>query len=145
MAVFMFRQIPSILIPRRRRLPMRSVSIQGLSTTLYVLTLFPGIIHFFRVLDPEFPSSRVCIKIPSTWEGMQACKVLEASGLKTLATTLFCMEQGVLAAEAGCTYIAPYVYVYGQLLLAFKRLMWRGAKTPLILCIWNNNQTPWSS
>ncbi|KAF1985360.1 transaldolase [Aulographum hederae CBS 113979] len=50
-----------------------------------------------------------CIKIPATWEGLQACKVLSALGIKTLATTLFAMEQVALAAEAGCTYIAPYV------------------------------------
>lgn len=40
---------------------------------------------------------------------MQACKSLEASGISTLATTLFVMEQVVLAGEVGCTYIAPYV------------------------------------
>ena len=51
----------------------------------------------------------MCIKIPSTWEGLQACRVLEASGTKTLATTLFTLEQAALAAEAGCLYIAPYV------------------------------------
>ncbi|KAJ4009308.1 hypothetical protein NW752_009608 [Fusarium irregulare] len=30
-------------------------------------------------------------------------------GIATLATTMFCMEQATLAAEAQCTYIAPYV------------------------------------
>lgn len=52
---------------------------------------------------------RVCIKIPATWEGLQACSRLEARGCKTLATTMFCMEQAALAAEMNCTYIAPYV------------------------------------
>lgn len=42
-------------------------------------------------------------------EGLQACRVLEAQGIRTLATTMFCMEQASLAADAGCTYIAPYV------------------------------------
>lgn len=40
---------------------------------------------------------------------MQACRILEAKGIATLATTMFCMEQAALAGDAGCTYIAPYV------------------------------------
>ncbi|OJJ99750.1 hypothetical protein ASPACDRAFT_43382 [Aspergillus aculeatus ATCC 16872] len=60
-------------------------------------------------LDPNFPQSRICIKIPSTWEGLRACSLLEASGVRTLATTLFTLTQAALAAEVGCTYVAPYV------------------------------------
>ncbi|KAI9739520.1 MAG: hypothetical protein M1834_006236 [Cirrosporium novae-zelandiae] len=67
------------------------------------------IVSIFKTLNPSFNSSRVCIKIPSTWEGLQACKILEASGIHTLATTLFSMPQAALAAEVGCLYIAPYV------------------------------------
>lgn len=40
---------------------------------------------------------------------MQACRVLQLAGIHTLATTLFSMPQAVLAAEVGCTYVAPYV------------------------------------
>lgn len=55
---------------------------------------------------------RMCIKIPGTWHGIQACKALENSGpnsITTLATIMFRMEQAALAHDAGCTYIAPYV------------------------------------
>lgn len=38
-----------------------------------------------------------------------ACHTLELAGVRTLATTLFSMAQAVLAAEVGCTYVAPYV------------------------------------
>ena len=55
-------------------------------------------------------ASRICIKIPSTWEGLQACRVLEKEGVSTLATTLFTKAQAILAGEVGCRYIAPYVY-----------------------------------
>ncbi|KAL1867049.1 hypothetical protein Plec18167_008840 [Paecilomyces lecythidis] len=65
--------------------------------------------RIFRFLSPEFDTSRICIKIPSTWEGMMACRTLELKGIATLATTLFAPCQAVLAAEVGCTYIAPYV------------------------------------
>jgi transaldolase len=67
------------------------------------------IVDIYRILDPKFDSSRVCIKIPSTWEGLAACRILEKRGVATLATTLFSMEQAALAADSGCTYIAPYV------------------------------------
>lgn len=65
--------------------------------------------QIFRDLDPTYDSKRVCIKIPSTWEGIQACGILEAEGIATLATTMFSMEQAALAAHVGCTYIAPYI------------------------------------
>ncbi|KAF4989943.1 hypothetical protein FGRMN_8785 [Fusarium graminum] len=67
------------------------------------------IVAIFKHLAPEFDTKRVCIKIPATWEGLQACRTLEMKGIATLATTMFCMEQAALAAEAQCTYIAPYV------------------------------------
>ncbi|KAK8133152.1 Transaldolase [Apiospora kogelbergensis] len=67
------------------------------------------IVAIFKDLDPKYDSKRVCIKIPATWEGMQACRELEKQGIATLATTMFCLEQAALASHAGCTYIAPYI------------------------------------
>lgn len=68
-----------------------------------------GIVAIFHDLDPAYDVKRICIKIPSTWEGLQACRILEEQGIATLATTMFCMEQAALAGHAGCTYIAPYI------------------------------------
>lgn len=62
-----------------------------------------------ELAETRADTRRVCIKVPATWEGLQACRSLEAQGIPTLATTVFCMEQAALAAEANCTYIAPYV------------------------------------
>ncbi|RAL12775.1 transaldolase family protein [Aspergillus homomorphus CBS 101889] len=67
------------------------------------------IIQLAQHLQPGFPQSRICIKIPSTWEGLLACRALEQAGVRTLATTLFTLTQAALAAEVNCTYIAPYV------------------------------------
>ncbi|KAL3958008.1 hypothetical protein ACCO45_008586 [Purpureocillium lilacinum] len=67
------------------------------------------IVAIFKALNQDLSSSRICIKIPATWEGLQACRALEAEGIATLATTMFCMEQAALAADAGCMYIAPYI------------------------------------
>lgn len=57
------------------------------------------------------PQNRVCIKIPSTIEGLRACKILEKEhDVRTLATTVFSVAQALAAAEeANCTYAAPYV------------------------------------
>lgn len=60
-------------------------------------------------LEPTFPKERICIKIPSTWEGLQACRTLEKEGIATLATTLFNVTQAAVAADVGCKYVAPYV------------------------------------
>ncbi|KAJ6130442.1 hypothetical protein N7512_003222 [Penicillium capsulatum] len=67
------------------------------------------IVQLFQHVHPGFDVDRIAIKIPSTWEGISACRTLELAGVRTLATTLFSMSQAVLAAEAGCTYVAPYV------------------------------------
>ncbi|KAL8700526.1 MAG: hypothetical protein Q9201_005401 [Fulgogasparrea decipioides] len=69
-----------------------------------------GIVSLYGILDKDFDVSRICIKIPSTWEGLQACRILQVKGIKTLATTLFAFEQGALAGQVGCQYIAPYVH-----------------------------------
>lgn len=68
-----------------------------------------GIVQLFQYLQPGFEQARICIKIPSTWEGLMACRTLELAGVHTLATTLFTMTQAILAAEVNCTYVAPYV------------------------------------
>ncbi|PHH59774.1 hypothetical protein CDD81_2578 [Ophiocordyceps australis] len=63
-----------------------------------------------RLLDPDFDLSRLVMKVPSTWQGLQACKRLKAENIKTLATTLFTMEQVVLAGEVGCTSVSPFIH-----------------------------------
>ncbi|KAJ5794689.1 hypothetical protein N7457_001288 [Penicillium paradoxum] len=67
------------------------------------------IVQLSQHIQPGFDTARICIKVPSTWEGMMACRTLELTGIHTLATTLFSMAQAVLADEVGCTYVAPYV------------------------------------
>ncbi|OAP59288.1 hypothetical protein AYL99_06586 [Fonsecaea erecta] len=52
---------------------------------------------------------RVLIKIASTWEGLQACRVLEREGIHCNMTVLFSMVQAKLAAEAGASVISPFV------------------------------------
>eukprot|EP00919_Chromeraceae_sp_WS-2016_P063074 GHVR01149284.1.p1 GENE.GHVR01149284.1~~GHVR01149284.1.p1 ORF type:complete len:348 (+),score=83.74 GHVR01149284.1:66-1109(+) len=56
-----------------------------------------------------YSKDRILIKMASTWEGIQAAKVLEKEGIKCNLTLLFSLCQAVAAAEAGATLISPFV------------------------------------
>ncbi|EKV19677.1 Transaldolase [Penicillium digitatum PHI26] len=72
---------------------------------------FPAGLHrICHIVDPDFDTSRLVTKVPATWEGMQAARQLKQSGIKSLATTLFSMEQAILAGEAGCISVSPFVH-----------------------------------
>eukprot|EP00290_Baffinella_frigidus_P008084 CAMPEP_0180137140 /NCGR_PEP_ID=MMETSP0986-20121125/12011_1 /TAXON_ID=697907 /ORGANISM="non described non described, Strain CCMP2293" /LENGTH=316 /DNA_ID=CAMNT_0022078497 /DNA_START=30 /DNA_END=980 /DNA_ORIENTATION=+ len=53
--------------------------------------------------------SRILIKIASTWEGIQAARVLEQEGVTCNMTLLFNFYQAVACAEAKATLISPFV------------------------------------
>lgn len=52
---------------------------------------------------------RVLVKIASTWEGLQAARVLEAEGIHVNMTLMFSLAQAIEAAEAKATLISPFV------------------------------------
>jgi transaldolase len=52
---------------------------------------------------------RILIKIASTWEGLQAAKVLQGEGIDCNLTLLFALPQAVAAAEADAFLISPFV------------------------------------
>ena len=49
------------------------------------------------------------VKIPMTVEGLKAVKVLSKEGIKTNVTLVFSANQALLAAEAGATYVSPFL------------------------------------
>lgn len=49
------------------------------------------------------------VKIPMTVEGLKAVKVLSAEGIKTNVTLIFSANQAILAANAGATYVSPFL------------------------------------
>ncbi|MBT7610885.1 MAG: fructose-6-phosphate aldolase [Bacteriovoracaceae bacterium] len=51
----------------------------------------------------------IVIKLPLTEDGIAACKVLSAQGVKTNVTLCFSSNQAILAAKAGATYISPFI------------------------------------
>jgi transaldolase len=52
---------------------------------------------------------RVLIKVASTWEGIEAAKILEKEGIHCNMTLLFSLEQAVASANAGVQLISPFV------------------------------------
>lgn len=52
---------------------------------------------------------RVLIKIASTWEGIEAARILQAEGIRCNLTLLFSLVQAVAAAQAKATLISPFV------------------------------------
>ena len=49
------------------------------------------------------------VKIPMTGEGLKAVKVLSSEGIKTNVTLMFSATQALLAANAGATYVSPFL------------------------------------
>jgi transaldolase len=52
---------------------------------------------------------RILIKIASTWEGIQAARVLEQEGIRCNMTLLFSLPQAVACADANVQLISPFV------------------------------------
>jgi len=52
---------------------------------------------------------RILIKLSSTYEGIAACKILEAEGIHCNMTLIFSIAQAVLCGEAKATLISPFV------------------------------------
>jgi transaldolase len=54
-------------------------------------------------------SPNIVIKIPMTAEGLKATKILTAKGIKTNVTLIFSLNQAMMAARAGATFVSPFV------------------------------------
>lgn len=61
---------------------------------------------------------RILIKIASTWQGIQAAKILEAEGIHCNLTLLFGLHQAKACADAKVTLISPFV---GRILDWYKK------------------------
>ena len=51
----------------------------------------------------------IAVKLPLTWAGLKACKVLSAEGFMVNVTLCFSVNQALLAAKAGATFISPFI------------------------------------
>lgn len=59
--------------------------------------------------EQDIDTSRVLIKVASTWEGIQAAKVLEQQGIRCNLTLVFAFAQARACAEVGAYLISPFV------------------------------------
>ena len=66
-----------------------------------------GMIREGREIAAIHPN--MVVKIPMTAEGLKAVKVLSSEGIKTNVTLIFTANQALLAAEAGATYVSPFL------------------------------------
>lgn len=51
---------------------------------------------------------RFAFKLPFSGSAASAARELNAEGLRTLATAVFSLEQGIAASQSGCLFISPY-------------------------------------
>lgn len=68
------------------------------------------LIDMYRALG--VPKERVMIKVPATWEGLQAVRILEQPAHHDIRCTLTLVQsvaQATLAAEVGATMVSPFV------------------------------------
>ena len=69
---------------------------------------FEGMVREGMILGAVAPN--VTVKLPLTWDGLRACKVLTGQhGLMVNVTLCFSANQALLAAKAGATFISPFV------------------------------------
>lgn len=54
-------------------------------------------------------NKHVVVKLPTTREGVKACKALSEKGIKINMTLCFSSSQALLVAKAGATYVSPFV------------------------------------
>ena len=54
-------------------------------------------------------AENIAVKLPLTWDGLKACKVLTGEGKMVNVTLCFSANQALLAAKAGATFISPFI------------------------------------
>jgi transaldolase len=78
-----------------------SVSAEVLSTD------FDGMMKEGRAVSKI--AKNITIKVPSTWDGMRACRAFANDGLMVNVTLCFSPIQAMMAAKSGATFISPFI------------------------------------
>ncbi len=66
-----------------------------------------GMIQEGRAIAKIHPN--MVVKIPMTEEGLKACKVLSAEGIRVNMTLIFSANQALVASCAGAAYVSPFL------------------------------------
>lgn len=70
-------------------------------------TDFEGMLEEGRHLAKIAPN--VVIKVPLTFDGLQACRSLVQEGTQVNVTLCFSASQAILCAKAGATFVSPFI------------------------------------
>jgi len=54
-------------------------------------------------------AENIAVKVPLTWDGLKACKVLSGEGNMVNVTLCFSANQALIAAKAGASFISPFI------------------------------------
>ena len=54
-------------------------------------------------------AENVTVKLPITWDGLEACNTLSQKGISVNMTLCFSASQALLAAKAGAEYVSPFI------------------------------------
>jgi transaldolase len=81
--------------------------VDGVVNLEVVATDTAGMVSEGRELAKIAPT--VVVKLPTTLEGLKACRVLAGEGIKTNLTLCFSPTQALLVAKAGASYVSPFL------------------------------------
>ena len=81
--------------------------VEGPVSAEVTATHFDGMLGEGRKLAKV--ADNIVVKVPLTWEGLQACKALSGEGIGVNVTLCFAPVQALLAAKAGAAFISPFV------------------------------------
>ena len=70
-------------------------------------TDYDGMLAEGRFLANIAPN--VAIKLPITWDGLRACRVLAGDGFLVNMTLCFSANQALLCAKAGAAFVSPFI------------------------------------
>ena len=59
--------------------------------------------------DYQDINQNITIKVPCSPEGLKACKILSDKDISVNVTLIFSIEQAILSAKAGATYVSPFI------------------------------------
>jgi len=102
---------PSLIAKEKR--PFRDLVdeicriVEGVVNLEVTATDVAGMVSEGRDLAKIAPN--VVVKLPTTVEGVKACRILTREGIKTNLTLCFSPTQALLVAKAGATYVSPFL------------------------------------
>ena len=54
-------------------------------------------------------AENITVKLPITWDGLEACNTLSQKGISVNMTLCFSASQALLAAKSGAEYVSPFI------------------------------------